>query len=177
MTGMGRIGYRAGQFFRTVVAKRLTAAEWEEITAVLQTQEAALFKKFPTSDQRHSYAVFDTLRSAGFEQPALLVAALLHDIGKICYPIWLWERVLIVLVKAFLPHKLADWGQGEASGWKRPFVIREQHPAWGAELAEEAGTTPLAIRLIRRHQDPLPQPLATEEDQLLAHLQWADDQN
>ncbi|MEM7115100.1 MAG: HD domain-containing protein [Chloroflexota bacterium] len=172
-----RILYRCGQVWRLVWAKPLSETEWHEVEPRLNEAEAALFTRFSAGDQRHSFQVMTLLQAEGQRNQDLLTAALLHDIGKICYPIWLWERVAIVLAKVFWPDKLQAWGQGEAKGWKRPFVVREKHPAWGAQLAQEAGATPLAVELIARHQDPLPNPLQTEVDHLLAQLQWADDQN
>lgn len=172
-----RVWYRCWQVWQLVWAMPLTEDERQVAQAVLNAKESALFFRFPVGEQRHSYQVMELLQTNGQTNENLLTAALLHDIGKVRYPMWLWERVLIVLVKAFMPQRLQVWGQGEAKGWKRPFVIREQHPAWGAQLAKAAGSSPLTIRLIARHQDPLPDPLQTEEDYLLAQLQWADDQN
>jgi len=91
----------------------------------------------------------------GEEQPDLLAAALLHDVGKSDHPLHIWERVVIVLGKAFFPGQVRRWGQGEPTGWRRPFVVAEQHPAWGADMAAEAGASPTTATLIRHHQDLL----------------------
>ncbi|MCP5099393.1 MAG: hypothetical protein GY943_27885, partial [Chloroflexi bacterium] len=74
------------------------------------------------------------------------------------------------------PSKAVLWGQGEAVGWKRPFVVRQKHAAWGAEMAEKVGSSATVVALIRRHQDNLTI-INNEEDKLLTQLQWADDQN
>lgn len=174
---MARVGYRVRQFGRLVWPQPLTAAEKQKVAAVLSRRQLLLFYEFAPNDQRHSYGVMQTLMAAGETEPSLLVAALLHDIGKICHPVYVWDRVLIVLGEAFLPRQVAVWGAGEVSGWKRPFVIRAQHPAWGADLVQAAGATPLTVRLVARHQDKLPANLTSHEDKLLARLQWADDQN
>lgn len=145
----------------------------------------ALFDQFSLSDQQHSYQVLRTLQLYGQTNPDLLTAALLHDVGKTRAPLSIWERSLIVVAQAFLPQKTAVWGQGSVDSWQRPFVVKAQHPAWGAAMAQEAGCHPLTIELIRRHQDPLPETLAlskvevavTEADRLLGLLQWADNQN
>ena len=117
------------------------------------------------------------LRDAGHNQPALLVAALLHDVGKTLLPLTIWERSLIVLASIFLPHQTAVWGQGEAVGWKRPFVVKMQHPAWSAEMVANAGSHTQAVELIQRHQDTIAPEEHSEEAELLRLLQWADDQN
>ena len=103
---------------------------------------------------------------------ALQTAALLHDVGKAQSPLSVWDRSFIVVMKRLLPEKTAVWGEGEAMGWKRPFVVRENHPAWGAKMATTANSNPAAIDLIARHQSP---PAANDEQ--LRLLQWADDQN
>ncbi|HID54408.1 MAG TPA: HDIG domain-containing protein, partial [Anaerolineae bacterium] len=156
-------------------ARPLSAEAYGAVTAVLTEPQMALFNRFNFTDQWHSYRVMCALQAAGHDQPDLLTAALLHDIGKTKLPISVWERSWIVLGQMFLPGRAAAWGQAEAQGWRRPFVVKAQHPAWGAEMAEQVGCTPLTISLIRRHQDSLAGRPLTEEDELLQHLQWADD--
>jgi hypothetical protein len=55
-------------------------------------------------------------------------------------------------------------------------VVHAWHPQIGAEWAHQAGCEPLAVTLILRHQDKL-RVIASEEDKLLAALQWADNLN
>jgi hypothetical protein len=88
----------------------------------------------------------------------------------------MWERVAIVLVKAWWPKKFVRWSQGEPVGWKRAFVVAGQHPAWGAKLVEQAGATPLTTSLILRHQEHRPANIAPAdvEDKLLRLLQDLD---
>jgi hypothetical protein len=171
------IFYRVGQFWQMWRARPLPDDAREAITAVLTPAEMALFDQFSLSDQQHSCRVMHLLTTAGHTQPDLLTAALLHDVGKTRAPLSIWERSLIVLAQAFLPARVTAWGQGDAGGWQRPFVVKAQHPAWGADMARAAGSSLLAIELIRRHQDPLPETAVTEADQLLRLLQWADDQS
>ena len=169
--------YRLWQFWQIVTAVPLEPAAREEIVAILSPNELALFEQFSLNDQWHSYRVMKMLREVGHEHPALLVAALLHDIGKTKLPLSIWERSLIVLASILLPRQTAVWGQGEAVGWKRPFVVKVQHPAWSAEMVTAVGSDPLAIELIRCHQDPITPGDQSEAAKLLRLLQWADDQN
>lgn len=169
--------YRLGQFWRIVTAVPLSPLAQQEVRAILRDAEYALFGRFAASDQWHSYRVYRMLVEAGHTHPDLLTAALLHDVGKTCVHLTVWHRTWIVLGQVFWPGKLAAWGEGEAIGWKRPFVVKAQHPDWGAEMAAAAGSSALAVALIRQHQDVVPETADTEIAHLLRLLQWADDQN
>lgn len=130
-------------------------------------------------EQAHSIQIFQALREQGASHPDLLTAALLHDVGKILYPLNPWERALIVLFKKIFPKQVIAWGRGDPSGWRRPFVVSEQHPAWGASLVAEAGAPAQVIKLIARHQQKTvheTKQAITLEDQLLSQLQVLDDQ-
>lgn len=177
MSLLGRIQYRLWQLWQQLVVRPLDEQMYAEIETVLSPAQYKLFLQFGLSDQHHSYRVMKVLQGQGCEERPLLVAALLHDIGKTRVKLAVWERSLIVLAHAFTPQKMEAWGQGEAQGWKRPFVVKAQHPAWSAEMTAAIGTHPLAVSLIRRHQDTLPKTAETDEDKLLALLQAADDQN
>lgn len=174
---MGAWGYRFWQLKEALWVRPLPATALSEIQAQLTPAEWALFQTFPPSDQRHSYRVMAELRQAGHTHPDLLTAALLHDIGKTRLNLQVWERVWIVLAKRLLPPSVQQaWGAGAARGLKRGLVVRAQHPAWGAEMVAAAGGRPLAVELIRRHQDK-GTAVVSEADKLLQLLQWADDQN
>ena len=168
--------YRIWQFWQIVRARPLTEEATIEIQQILTAAQFELFQQFDWNDQWHSYRVMEMLQTAGHNDPDLLVAALLHDVGKTKVKISIWHRSLIVLAYALSSDTIDNWGQGEAVGWKRPFVVKAKHPDWGADMVEVAGATPQALSLIRRHQDCL-QTAVTEEDELLLLLQWADDQN
>jgi hypothetical protein len=192
--------YRTSQFFAALKAMflvgtrgGLTAADEALVTTILTTlPQQRLFARMSPNDQRHALAVARTLQRAGYDQPALLQAALLHDVAKsVGQP--LVHRVLIVLLKAFWPaglqrlsepvstlpgtsQRIANEGSS-FTNWRYPFVIHAQHPALGAAWAEEAGCEPLAVKLIARHQETLTGEPAGEEEELLVALQWADDLN
>lgn len=149
----------------------------ERAKSWLNSAEFVLFCQMPRSDRQHHLRVFDLLRSEGHHHPALLEAALLHDVGKTRFRFMLPHKVLVVLVKAFAPKYFAAWGAAEPKGWKRPFAISAQHPAWGAEMAAKTGASPLAIELIARHQEKPIVPSDDEIDRLLRYLQSADDRS
>ena len=171
------VRYRLWQFWQILTAVPLEPSMREQVATLLSPAELALFSRFSLNDQWHSYRVMKMLQDAGHSQPPLLVAALLHDVGKTKLSLSIWQRSLIVPASILLPRQTAVWGQGEAVGWKRPFVVKHQHPAWSAEMAAAAGSQPQAVTLMQRHQDTIAPDDTSEEANLLRLLQWADDQN
>ena len=170
--------YRLQQFWQIITAQPLTEEAWTAVTHILPTAaQQQLFRQLAFSDQWHSVRVMETLQSAEHNDPDLLVAALLHDVGKTKLRLTLWDRTLIVLLSFFWPRKVDEWGRGNGRDWRRPFVVKARHPEWSAEMAAAVGCSPLSVSLMRRHQDKLPETAVTSEDQLLRVLQWADDQN
>jgi len=170
------VRYRLGQFWHNVTARPLSRLEQKQIANNLNPQELELFLQMSHSDQRHGYRVYQLLQKNGYTDDDLLAAALLHDVGKVHANLSAWDRAVAVLGETFMPRKAKEWGEGEKSGWKRTFVVREQHAAWGGDMAEKAGSRRAVIDLILRHQDPK---LVNnnEKDERLVLLQWADDQN
>ena len=170
--------YRVRQFWAAVRNHPLDQADLTPAKRILTEEQMALFSRLQPSEQAHGLHVLQTLRNTGESHPDLLTAALLHDIGKIKYPLQVWERVIIVLCKRLAPRKLVAWGNSTPGGWKRPFVVAVQHPKWGAILAAQAGTNELATRLIKNHQKDLSRcELEAHEKHLLGLLQEADNQN
>lgn len=170
------LAYRFRQLKENLTAGPLTSEARGSVVAYLSEPEQALFFRFTYADQWHSYRVFRTLLDAGYNHPDLLVAALLHDIGKILSPLSPVDRTMIVVGGVLFPRRAEQWGDGPADGWRRPFVARACHPVWGAELAAEAGSRSAVVDLIRRHQTRLNES-TDENDHLLSRLQWADDRN
>lgn len=170
--------YRVQQFWHTLYTKPLTESDLAPARSVLNKEQMALFSRLQPSEQVHGLRVLQTLMNQGEGHPDLLVAALLHDIGKICHPLRVWERVVIVLGKQLFPNLMQRLGDAQPQSWKRPFVVACEHPRWGADLAREAGTSPLAVKLIYQHQNPIQKEYNSADDQrLLAILQAADNQN
>lgn len=170
--------YRVRQFINALRTQPLSESDLALAWSVLTDQQMALFTRLQTSEQAHSLRVLQTLQNQGENHPDLLVAALLHDVGKTCHPLRTWERVVIVLGKQYFPDQMQRLGGAQARGWKRPFVVAAEHPRWGAELAHKTGASPLAVYLIREHQNKSPSKRSNPlENRLLSTLQAADSQN
>ena len=180
---VARLLYRTSQFWQALRSVT-TPQDLGLASSVLAPAQIELFKQMPGSDQAHSLRVLKALITQGEKNSDLWIAALLHDVGKSTHPLRLWERVLIVLVGLVCPGCGQRWGTTSpgrnttALGWRRAFVVAAQHPRWGAELAAKAGASPLAVALIRRHQERLESSVdadADSENRLLSSLQAVDD--
>ena len=168
-----RVLYRAGQLWQALTATP-AIEDLHRASEVLSPQLMALFLNQPASEQVHSLRVFTRLRLDGARSTDLLAAALLHDVGKSRYPLRIWERVLVVIEQALVLRQDTSRDEHEPHGWERPFIIARRHASWGAEMAAQAGASPLTVELIRRHHDPLAGGLNQPDDQLLHRLQIFD---
>lgn len=177
MNAVQRTGYRLRQFWQASSSIPLSYDARSQIRSVLAPAELELFERQSVTDQQHAYRVMRTLSLAGHDEPELLAAALLHDVGKSFRKTYWWDRPLVVLLKALAPGLSARLAKGDAGSWRRPFVVKERHAEWGADAARKAGSSAVTVVLIRKHQDRLCQDDGDREGRLLALLQWADDNN
>ena len=102
------IFYRVNQFSNALFAGSLSLDENRTIQELLTSEQQKLFLRLERSEQKHSLRVLRTLIDEGETSRDLLVAALLHDIGKTRSLLNIWERVLIVLGKVFFPEYVID---------------------------------------------------------------------
>ena len=171
---MARAFYRVGQGLRALFT-HLSPVDDAPAERLLSPALYALYRRMRRSERQHSLRVLRDLRAVGHSDPDLLAAALLHDVGKSRAPFGVPAKTLVVLVRAVAPQAYRRWGSGPACGWRRPFAVSVQHPAWGAEMVAAAGGSPRTVELIARHQDTLDAPPQTEMDHLLLALQAVDD--
>ena len=145
-----------------------------------------IFFEMQPSEIHHSLEITRRLVASGETDPDLLAAALLHDVGKSRSPLDLWGRAIVVVAKRLIPGACRRWGASEdMRGLKRNFVVAEQHPDWGAEMAAAAGASKLTARLIDRHQEAckpvskadLEMGVRTREDYLLYKLHLLDEES
>jgi hypothetical protein len=153
-----RVVYRVRQFGSALATRGRPLAEVERAEARAWLPAAAwpLFDAMPHNDQHHSTTVMRALATAGHDEPALMQAALLHDVAKSTGGVTLFHRVAVVLIKFVRPDWLARLAQAPAPARNEPrypFWSLANHPQLGAEMAAAAGCDALAVTLIRRHQE------------------------
>ncbi len=178
-----RAAYRVQQFGRALLAawRGPNQEELEQARRLLPQAGWQLFAKMPRAEQKHALNVWRSLKSAGYEQPELAQAALLHDAAKYRGGVTLFHRVVVVLIKAFARRTwqhLKVLAEPLRTDLRYPLWAHANHPAGSAALAAAAGCSPQAVDLIRRHQEVLAtSPSHTPAQTLLAALQAADDDN
>ncbi len=172
--------YRAAQFWHTVFIKD-GHQELAIARQYLTLTQWSLFIQMQRPEQAHALRVLLALLAQDENQPDLLVAALLHDVGKIRYRLNPIQRAMVVVTQAIVPRLAREWGGMPLGifealpGWRKTFVLAGQHADWGAELAHQAGVSSLAESLIRHHHRPLLQEAPEGENKLLHALRAVDD--
>ncbi|MCY4409405.1 MAG: hypothetical protein OXC27_02990 [Caldilineaceae bacterium] len=154
----GRIAQRIRQFVRGVTAS-VSVDELQEAARFLPPAGLSRFRQMPVDAQRHSLNVLTTLQGAGWHDPDLAAAALLHDAGKLAaakagLTFNAWVRTALVLLDTFAPTLAARLAVEEAAGgWRYLLHVHLAHPLIGAHWADADGCSPLTCWLIARHQD------------------------
>lgn len=178
-----RAVYRVRQFAQAV-RSRWDGPDQRELAQARRALPDAgwrLFRGMPRADQVHALKVWTAVKAAGLDDPALAQAALLHDVAKHLGGVTLFHRVAVVLIKAFAPgvwRRLKNSPAPPRRDLRYPLWTHANHPATSAQLAAQIGCAPLAVSLIRRHQEALPVSAPqSHEDRLLLALQRADDDN
>jgi len=83
----------------------------------------------------------------------VVAAALLHDAGKVVSRLGTFGRVVATLAAACAGReRAASWSEG--SGFPRRLGLYLRHPELGADLLDEAGSSPLTVAWAREHHLP-----------------------
>jgi hypothetical protein len=183
---LARAAYRTKQFLQALFPS-LGEAHLDRARAVLSEGEMRLFLSMEKRDQRHGVRVMERLIEQGEVDNELLAAALLHDCGKGWVAVWL--RVIYVLRPRYVeglaqredPGRgrrpdLHEWSLTFSDGRTRPKPEYGQayrlinHAGLGAQLAEQAGSSPATIRYISGR-------VAEHERDKISVLRAADDES
>lgn len=170
----GRWRYRVGQVlggFRTAVDPE----DARRIVALLSEAELQLFLSMRPRDRRHGAETLRHAERLSADQPAapsreLLIAALLHDVGK--GPLRVEDRVTYVLLRAISPRLVDRLARAEGLRWRGALWRLRYHAEVGAAQLSAIGSAPRVVELTAlHHDDPVP-----SDDAELAWLLEADEE-
>lgn len=174
MPNQSSIAYARKRFvqgLRGLSPTRVGADVDRSVLTFLTTEQRRRFEALPAFDQQHLCRVANHLRTQGVTDPDVLVAGLLHDIGKSDgrTTVRLTDRVGKVLLKRVSPGLLQRVAGEYPDGRLPGLALTMLHPAIGADLARQMGCSDRTCWLIRHHE------AATDfGDRDLARLQAAD---
>ncbi|MBA2678389.1 MAG: hypothetical protein H0U76_08360 [Ktedonobacteraceae bacterium] len=162
------IRYRLGQARQQLgFVAPLSTKDYQEVERWLPAPALALFRTMSQADQQHCLRVCRSLQERGREEPEMLAAALLHDVGKAERRVPFWTRPVIVIVKRLRPTWLGrvtvapeHIEHAQIPPWRRDLSYAWWHAEVGARLAEQAGLSDRSVLYIRTHH--LPQGPAAE---------------
>lgn len=143
--------YRVKQFFWAITAK-LTPEEQDFIKQYLSEEEEKLFNQLKVYEQKHCINVAKALQNEvqDMNQENMIRAGLLHDIGKIKYPIGPIRKSMMVLLDKFTKGKIAKYTR---LGMVRCYY---EHPQLGYELLKQkSGYQDEFLRFIQQHHQEI----------------------
>lgn len=182
MSLIARAPYRVGQFGRAL-APWVPTRDRALASAILLPAQLAAFRLMSPPDQRHAVRVARCLLDGGLCDPDLLVAALLHDLGKVDAAglgrVRLPHRVSKVLLTRYAPGLWRRASARPRRGPLRGYYLLRHHPRLGAAWAARLGASARACALIAAHQGGGVACEGTEVGfaRLLARLRDADDRS
>jgi hypothetical protein len=122
------------------------------VAGTLSDEELKLWHRMGRADRRHAVGVARRVeRSLGHEaEPAVLAAALLHDVGKVASGLGTIGRVLATMIGLGGGRAMAvEWSR--AGGITRRVGLYLRHDEVGADMLALAGSHPLTVTWARQH--------------------------
>lgn len=139
--------YRVRQFTRGL-NPHLAPGEVAEVRGLLRPEEFRLFLHAEPRDRRHSLDLYRLLAAEG-ASPAMLTAALLHDVGK--GRVATWHRVAFVVLNGASPHLVSVAAAEIGAGWRRALWRLQHHAALGAQALEAVAVDARVVEIVRAH--------------------------
>jgi hypothetical protein len=140
------------RFFGFLSARPLGPREQMDVSSVLPVPLHGLFYAQSPEDQRHAYEVASRVG----DRPDLVVAALMHDVGK-----------SVTRLGAISRSAATAWGWTGLPVWGR-WRTYLRHGSIGASMLADAGAPTLAITFAERHPGPVPTDVDADDWWVLA---------
>lgn len=150
--------HRARRFFATAFGSGPGGDEDEWAGTWLTEREQVLFRRMRASDRAHSVAVARAVEAhlqarAGVPERWVVVAALLHDVGKTIADLGVYGRTVATLSGWIGGADMAEhWA--DTTGFTRKVGLYMQYPRLGADLLEINGSDPRVVAWAREHHLP-----------------------
>lgn len=150
-----RLRYRVRQFTRGL-RPHLAPSEVVEARERLTPEEFRLFLHARPRDRRHSMDLFHLLLRQGVNgrppSEEVLVAALLHDVGK--GEIDTWHRVAFVVLDGVSPALVSLLASRQGARWRRALWRLRHHGALSAEMLRRVGASSRVVAIVEAHTQP-----------------------
>lgn len=154
--------HRAKRFFASLTGNAPGTEDTEWAEGWLNDREVAAFRRMPVADRRHGTAVARAvvahLDRLGLDEEDpearwVVVAALLHDVGKSVTGLGTYGRVVATLSGWVGGHDMAaSWA--DTRGFTRKVGLYLQYQQLGADLLAMAGSDPRVVAWAAQHHDP-----------------------
>jgi UTP:GlnB (protein PII) uridylyltransferase len=145
--------YRIQQFFKSLFVTK-GMVDMEFVHKHLTAAQEGVFLRMQAYDRYHSVYFAKTLISNVYKVPEdLIVAALLHDVGKSRYPINSFHRMGAVVARRFAPQVMEKENEEEVAFLNRTVLVSNHHAEWSENMAKSAGVSDLTAWIIAHHED------------------------
>jgi predicted HD phosphohydrolase len=130
----------------------------ELIDTYLTPDQASAFRHLSRHDQAHLCRVCEKVIASGVPSEDLVVAALLHDIGKVSPrgKVRLPDRVAKVVLSKIAPGFLTRLARQPVPTWREGLSLAAHHAELGSQRASAIGCSDRVCWLIAHHEDQPP---------------------
>ncbi|MCB1258472.1 MAG: HD domain-containing protein [Microthrixaceae bacterium] len=150
------LAHRSRRFFGSLLPVHVKAEDADWVAGLLSESELAAFYRMCVRDQVHSIGVARkveaNLGALDSSEPSdwILVAALMHDVGKSMVELGTYGRVMASLAGWAAGEEMAPaWAQKR--GMTRKIGLYLQHPELGADILRMADSDPRVVAWAREH--------------------------
>ena len=148
----GRLGHLARRFFVSLRGRAPVEVDLRWALSHLTEAERSLWERMTATDQAHAIEVARAVADQHSESP-IVVAALLHDIGKIEAQAGVLTRVAATLLGPVVSdHRARGWASGR--GYLATLGRQLTYEAIGPALLADAGSHRLVVQWAAEHHQP-----------------------